>query len=56
MGIHTIQFDENFLRVGYFNPSGQFITIEAFDRNDEEDTARAYKLVNYLNGGGQHED
>jgi len=56
MDIHTIEFDDNFLRVGYFNPSGRFVTIEAFDRNDDDEVRKAYKLVNYLNGGGQHED
>lgn len=49
--IHTIELDENFLRVGYFNPNGNFITIEAFNRDDDKEVLKAYRLVNYLNGG-----
>ena len=49
--MHTVQIDENFLRVGYYNPAGFFITIEAFDRSDAAEVLKAYRLVNYLNGG-----
>ena len=49
--MHTVQIDENFLRVGYYSPKGYFVTIEAFDRSDETEVLKAYRLVNYLNGG-----